>query len=211
MCCLGLAQIHMVRVRKKSWFGLKYLYQSPQLWKEMVWLCITNTRFWLPHCPLEISAGLLKETASSMLGNIPSCSSKYLLVWFTPRSTLLAVIMPPLSPPPSDMVMPWLVHVHHGCIYGLRKQLVTLYPVDWAVRNYYLSTKLHLPITTPNTGSVYLLMEKRSVHNVNINGILLACAVMVVILLSLYWREGRQLYSWYLQNSATHTQNILVG
>ena len=47
--CAALFRLrHLVRVRKSSWFDLKYLF----------WL---NSRFWSPKKSTEISAGLLKK------------------------------------------------------------------------------------------------------------------------------------------------------
>lgn len=77
---------HLVTVMKASSLGLKYPFGSPQSRTEMVRLPVKNSRVWSPQISWKLWPISLKTRSGVTL-----------------RSSLLAVITAPPSPPPPDV------------------------------------------------------------------------------------------------------------
>lgn len=121
----------LVRVRKMSWFGLKYLLWSPQKHLEIVELPVKNRHFRSPIKHLEIVWLSMKNSwfwlPIKWIGNVLKVHpfALHLLMWKSAKHKMCT----------------WYAESgNDGRIFGFQKQSVlTLYSNDWANFNLIAS------------------------------------------------------------------------
>ena len=74
-CAHGLLRLrhksHLVRLRKASWLGLKYLLWLPRSQMETVWFLMKNSWFWPPQKLLEMPPRLVTTTPGFKIKSPP--------------------------------------------------------------------------------------------------------------------------------------------